>query len=215
AGLVTGAAWLQAVLDVEVGLARAQAALGVIPESAVAPIAGAARADRLDLVGLSVRARGAANPVVVLVQAFTAEVARDDPAAAEYVHRGGTSQDILDSAAMLLAARVFREVDADLGRCADALADLARTHRSTPMAGRTLTQHAVPITFGLKASGWLTLVLDALVRVRALRASGLPAQLGGAGGTFASYVEYAGREPKHAAELSARFAAELGLTEAV
>src|SRR5690348_5572659 len=106
AGLVTDEAWLQAMLDVEVALARAQAGLGVVPARAAEAIAAGADARRLDLVALSVRARGAANPVVTLVQALTAEVARTDPGAAEYVHRGGTSQDILDSAAMLLAARV-------------------------------------------------------------------------------------------------------------
>ncbi|HKN53605.1 MAG TPA: adenylosuccinate lyase family protein, partial [Amycolatopsis sp.] len=211
----TDEAWVQAMLDVEVALAKAQAGLGVIPVEAADVIARAATADRVDLIALAAGARGAANPVVLLVKALTAEVARLDPAAAEFVHRGGTSQDILDSAAMLVTDRVFAEVETDLQTTAAALARLADEHRATPMAGRTLTQHAVPITFGLKASGWLTLVLDASVRVRALRASGLPAQLGGAGGTFASYVEYAGREPKHAAELSARFAAELGLTEAV
>ncbi len=221
AGLVTDEAWLQAMLDVEVALARAQAELGVIPRSAVAAIEAAARAELLDLPALSVQARGAANPVVVLVQALTAEVARADPTAAEFVHRGGTSQDILDSAAMLLATRVFNAVADDLVRCADALAALAGTHRSTPMAGRTLTQHAVPITFGLKAAGWLTLVLDALRRVRRLTESGLPAQLGGAAGTLASYLEYS-RAPgaaeslggiDHGLELMGVFAQELGLPE--
>ncbi|WP_432839353.1 class-II fumarase/aspartase family protein [Dactylosporangium sp. CA-092794] len=218
--LVSDEAWLQAMLDVEVALARAQARLGVVPPSALTAIAEAARADRLDLVDLAVRARGAANPVVALVQALTAQVARIDPAAAEYVHRGGTSQDILDSAAMVLAARVLAGTERDLLRCADALAGLAREHRSTAMAGRTMAQHAVPITFGLKAAGWLTLVLDALDRVRQLTESGLPAQLGGAAGTLASYVEYARIAgvpggPNHGADLMAAFADELGRPEPV
>jgi 3-carboxy-cis,cis-muconate cycloisomerase len=208
-------AWVQAMLDVEVALARAQAGLGVIPTSAADVIARAATASCVDLTALATGARGAANPVVLLVKALTASVARLDPSAAEFVHRGGTSQDILDSAAMLIANRVFADVERDLLGTAAALAALASQHRATPMAGRTLTQHAVPITFGLKASGWLMLVLDALVRVRALLANGLPAQLGGAAGTLASYVEYAGQGPEHAVELSARFAVELGLTEAV
>jgi 3-carboxy-cis,cis-muconate cycloisomerase len=203
------------MLDVEVALARAQAALGVIPASAADVIAEAASASRIDLIALATGARGAANPVVLLVKALTAEVARLSPAAAEFVHRGSTSQDIFDSAAMLVADRVFASVEGDLLRTAGALALLADEHRATPMAGRTLTQHAVPITFGLKASGWLTLVLDAIVRVRILRVTGLPAQLGGAAGTLASYVEFAGLRPSHAVELSARFALELGLSEAV
>ncbi|MEU5690791.1 adenylosuccinate lyase family protein [Actinosynnema sp. NPDC020468] len=212
AGATSDEAWAQAMLDVEVALARAQAALGVVPRDAAEVIAAAAVGERLDLEALAVGARGAANPVVVLVQALTAEVARVDRDAAEFVHRGGTSQDVLDSASMLIATRVFAAVDRDLTAAADALADLVAAHRDTPMAGRTLTQHAVPITFGLKAAGWLTLVLDARDRVRALR---LPAQLGGAAGTLASYLEYAGRAPDHAARLSEKFAAELGLVEAL
>ena len=114
--------------------------------------------------------------MVELVRELTAAVAELDKDAAESVHRGGTSQDILDSAAMVLAARALRQTDADLSRVADALARLADEHRHTPMAARTLTQHAVPTTFGLKAAGWLTLVLDALERLRqiapAARAAG-------------------------------------------
>ena len=227
AALVGDEAWVQAMLEVEVALARAQAHLGAIPAAAVGPIAAAAQAERIDLPALAAGSRGGANPVVLLVQLLTDEVGRIDPAAAEYVHRGGTSQDILDSAAMLIAARVFTGIDRDLTRTADALAGLADRYRGMPMAGRTLTQHAVPITFGLKAAGWLTLVLDAIERVRWLRESGLPAQLGGAAGTLASYIEYAAdlgpgaeskadpaRDPGHGLRLSAQFARELGLIEA-
>ncbi|MEV2234784.1 adenylosuccinate lyase family protein [Streptomyces phaeochromogenes] len=187
---VTDEAWLQAMLDAEVALARAQYAVGLTPAAAVRAIASVARADRLDLVALAHAARAAANPVVALVTAFTEVVAAKDPAAAEYVHRGSTSQDILDSAAMLVARRVLGLVAADLERTGAALAALADTHRHTVLAGRTLAQHAVPTTFGLKAAGWLQLVGDALVRVRAV-ASALPAQLGGAAGTLAAYREYA------------------------
>ena len=217
AALVRDEAWVQALLDVEVALARAQAGLGVIPAEVVPVIAEVARAERIDLTALAVGSRGGANPVVLLVQMLTAEVSALDRTAAEYVHRGATSQDVLDSAAMLLTARVLDLIDRDLSRTAAALARRADEHRATPMAGRTLTQHAVPITFGLKAAGWLSLVLDALDRVRRLRATGLPAEIGGAAGTSASFLEYAapfGAGPGHAAELSARFAAELGLVEA-
>ncbi|MER6159911.1 adenylosuccinate lyase family protein [Streptomyces sp. NPDC001868] len=187
---VTDEAWLQAMLDVEVALARAQHAVGLTPASAVEAIASAARVERLDLVALAHAARAAANPVVALVTAFTEVVASGDPAAAEYVHRGSTSQDILDSAAMVIGRRVLGLIAADLSLVAAALASLADTHRRTLLAGRTLAQHAVPTTFGLKAAGWLELVVDAMVRVRAVGA-GLPAQLGGAAGTLAAYREYA------------------------
>ncbi|WP_326733047.1 adenylosuccinate lyase family protein [Streptomyces phaeochromogenes] len=220
---VTDEAWLQAMLDAEVALARAQYAVGLTPAAAVRAIASVARADRLDLVALAHAARAAANPVVALVTAFTEVVAAKDPPAAEYVHRGSTSQDILDSAAMLVARRVLGLVAADLERTGAALATLADAHRHTVLAGRTLAQHAVPTTFGLKAAGWLQLVGDALVRVRAVAAS-LPAQLGGAAGTLAAYREYAlldrrqGGDPAGGdggVELLRPFAEALGLAEPV
>ncbi|HYQ66358.1 lyase family protein [Actinophytocola sp.] len=210
--LLADEAWVEAMLSVEVALARTQARLGVIPAAAVAPIAEAAGSAHLDVADLAVRARGAGNPVVELVSELTAAVARLDEGAAEFVHRGATSQDILDSATMVLAARALRRVDADLCRVANALARLADDHRNTPMAGRTLTQHAVPTTFGLKAAGWLTLVLDALER---LRRTALPVQVGGAAGTLAAYVEYAKAAgvpaEGHALALTEGVAAELGL----
>ncbi|WP_217178083.1 adenylosuccinate lyase family protein [Streptomyces sp. AC495_CC817] len=187
---VTDEAWLQAMLDAEVALARAQHAVGLTPAAVVETIASVARVERLDLPALAHAARAAANPVVALVTAFTEVVAARDPGAAEYVHRGSTSQDILDSAAMMIARRVLGLIDGDLSRVAAAFAALADTHRHTVLAGRTLAQHAVPTTFGLKAAGWLELVVDATVRARSV-ASGLPAQLGGAGGTLAAYREYA------------------------
>ena len=220
--LCSDTAWVQAMLDVEVALARAQAGLGVIPpaaaEAVAAAVSGAARAERLDLPGLVAGVRACANPVVALVAQLTAAVADADPAAAEYVHLGGTSQDILDSAAMLVCSRVLGGVRTDLCRSAAALARLAAAHASTPMAGRTLTQHAVPITFGLKAAGWLQLVLDALERLERVLAGGLPASLGGAAGTLAGYAEYAamaaGSLPGDGGiDLIGPFAAQLGLAE--
>ncbi|MFM9698538.1 nitrosuccinate lyase [Streptomyces europaeiscabiei] len=220
---VTDEAWLQAMLDTEVALARAQHAVGLTPAAAVEAIASAARVERLDLVALAHAARAAANPVVALVTAFTEVVAAEDPAAAEYVHRGSTSQDILDSAAMLISRRVLDLIAADLVRVTAALASMADTHRRTVLAGRTLAQHAVPTTFGLKAAGWLELAVDASVRVRAL-ASTLPAQLGGAGGTLAAYREYAvvdrrggegksGNPGEGGLELLKPFSEALGLAE--
>jgi 3-carboxy-cis,cis-muconate cycloisomerase len=210
AALVRDEDWLAAMLTAEAGLAAAQATLGVIPSPAAAVIASVAARSGLDLVALAVKARDAANPVVGLVSAFTAEVAGTDSAAAEYVHKGGTSQDILDTAAMLVASRAFAVIDTDLRRTAGALTRLAAEYRLTPMAGRTLTQHAVPVTFGLKAAGWLSLVLDSLDRVGALT---FPASLGGAAGTQASYVEAAGAGPEHGLELATAFASALGLAD--
>ncbi|MFG3258837.1 adenylosuccinate lyase family protein [Streptomyces sp. NPDC048172] len=219
-------AWIGAMLEAEEALARAQAALGVIPDRSAEAVARAARSVRVDAVTLAEESRGAANPVVVLVRRLTAAVAETEPEAADHVHLGCTSQDVLDSAAMLLAARTLAGVERELFRTADALAALAREHRATPMAARTLGQHAVPTTFGLKAAGWLDSVLDAAARARST-ADALPAQLGGAAGTLAAYEEYArgtaaeGREAGHGAGrgaghgpvLAARFAAGLGLRE--
>ncbi|MFF8604575.1 lyase family protein [Streptomyces sp. NPDC015346] len=183
-------AWLQAMLDAEAALVRAQARLGTVPEAAARAVSNAARAERLDLRALALAARETANPVVGLVQALTRVVAAEDPAAAEYVHRGSTSQDIFDTGAMLVADRALRLIRADLSRTAVALAGLAERHRDTLIAGRTLTLHAVPTTFGLKTAGWRALLLDADDRLARVQET-LPVSLGGAAGTLAGYVEYA------------------------
>ncbi|MEV8017786.1 adenylosuccinate lyase family protein [Streptomyces sp. NPDC086554] len=209
-------AWIAAMLEAEGALARAQAQLGVIPGRSADVITEVARTLRIDAPTLAERSRGAANPVVVLVQELTAAVREVAPDVADQVHLGSTSQDILDSATMLLAVRTLDGIGGDLGRVAAALGDLAGLHRATPMAARTLAQHAVPTTFGLKAAGWLDSVLDARERVRRTAAS-LPAQLGGAAGTLSAYQEYArgtaADRRGHGVELAERFAAELGLSE--
>ncbi|WP_406472143.1 adenylosuccinate lyase family protein [Streptomyces sp. NBC_01615] len=184
-------AWLQAMLDAEAALARAQARLGTVPKPAADIITRAARADRFDARALALASRETANPVVGLVQALTRAVAAQDEGAAEYVHRGSTSQDVLDTGAMLVTARALRLLRADLARIADALGALALEHRDTLMAGRTLALQAVPTTFGLKAAGWRELLLDAVRRVERVLDGGLPMSLGGAAGTLAGYVEYA------------------------
>ena len=216
-------AWLQAMLDAEAALARAQAGLGTLPAAAAAVITDTARADRFDLRALALAARETANPVVGLVQALTAQVAARSPEAADYVHRGSTSQDIFDTGAMLVASRALRIVRADLARTAEALGTLAVEHRATPMAGRTLALQAVPTTFGLKAAGWRQQVLDADDRLARLVDGGLPVSLGGAAGTLAGYLEYArldlpevsGDPGDYLDRLVAAFAEETGLAPAV
>jgi 3-carboxy-cis,cis-muconate cycloisomerase len=191
---VSEEAWLRAMLDVEGALARAEATNDVISAAAADAIARAAP----DLAGLGVAARDAGNPVVELVR-------RLREAAGDEAHFGATSQDVLDSAAMLVAKRALAPVLAELDAVVDACAALAREHRGTVMAGRTLMQQAEPVTFGLKAAGWLAGVAGARARLRELR---LPAQLGGAAGTLSKLGD---RGP---AVLSA-FARELGLDEPV
>ncbi|WP_275467042.1 3-carboxy-cis,cis-muconate cycloisomerase [Streptomyces noursei] len=185
---------LQALLDAEAALTRAQAALGLAPAEAARAVTEAARADRFDARELALRGRGGGNPVIPLVVALTAAV---PDAHAPYVHRGATSQDILDTALMLVAHRTTGLVVADLEVAAGALARMAGEHRDTPVAGRTLTQHAVPTTFGLKVAGWRSLALDARDRLLAVRGT-LPAQLGGSAGTLAAFhadAQVAGAAP--------------------
>jgi 3-carboxy-cis,cis-muconate cycloisomerase len=122
---------------------------------------------------------------------------------AEYVHRGATSQDIVDSAAMLVARSARVAIDGELDGLAAACAKLAEEHRDTVMAARTLLQQAVPTTFGCKAAGWLVAVLAARDRLTRLE---LPAQLGGAAGTLAAFGD-------RGLELAALYAEELGLAE--
>jgi 3-carboxy-cis,cis-muconate cycloisomerase len=179
-------AYLQALLDAEAALTRAQAALGLVPAAAGPAVTSAADAAAFDARSLAERARGGGNPVIPLVADLTEAVG--DPYG-PYVHRGATSQDIMDTATMLVAARTLDLILADLGRTESALAALAAAHRDTVMPGRTLTQHAVPTTFGLKTAGWRSLVLDARDRLAVVRAS-LPAQLGGAAGTLAAFTVF-------------------------
>ena len=186
---VADEAWLRAMLDVEAALAAAEAAAGVIPRDAAEAIA----AIRPGLGDLGIAARDSGSPVVPLVRRLREF--------SEWAHHGATSQDILDSAAMLVAKRalvpILAELDAVVARCAA----LVREHRDSVMAGRTLLQQAEPITFGLKAAGWLAGVAGARDRLRELP---LPAQLGGAAGTLAKLGE-------HGPAIADDFAALLGL----
>ncbi|GAA2512030.1 3-carboxy-cis,cis-muconate cycloisomerase [Streptomyces gobitricini] len=193
-------AFLRAMLDAEAALARVQA-----PPEAARAITDAC-AGHFDARDLALRARSGGNPVIPLVADLTAAVPEH---ARPYVHRGATSQDILDTAAMLVAARTLAPVLADLERAAGALRALAAEHRDTVMPGRTLTQHAVPTTFGLKAAGWRSMLLDARDRVAAVRGR-LPAQLGGAAGTLAAFTAHGCDD---APALVAAYAREVGLAE--
>ncbi|MET9897363.1 3-carboxy-cis,cis-muconate cycloisomerase [Streptomyces sp. NPDC006446] len=201
-------AYLRALLDAEAALTRAQASLGLAPADAATAVSSAAGAGDFDVASIALRARGGGNPVIPLVADLTAAVPAEF---GPYVHRGATSQDILDSATMLVAARTLDLVLSDLDRAGRALARLAEEHRDTVLPGRTLTQHAVPTTFGLKAAGWRSLVLDARDRVRAVRSS-LPAQLGGAAGTLAAFTAFGADDTR---ALTAAYARELGLAEPV
>jgi 3-carboxy-cis,cis-muconate cycloisomerase len=196
---VSDRAWLQAMLDVEAALARACAAEGLIPGPAAEQIAAACRAERFDMPALSVAAADSATPVVGLVKALRAAVPES---ARAHVHLGATSQDIADTALMLIAQRALEPLLADARAGADAAAELADAHRDTPMIGRTLLQQALPVTFGLRAAAWLTGLDAARGRLADVRDSELAVQMGGPVGA---------RSP----EVAARVARELGLAEPV
>jgi 3-carboxy-cis,cis-muconate cycloisomerase len=176
---VSDDAWLAAMLRFEAALAAAGAAAGVVPPAAATAIEAACADLRLDPAVIGRDAAAHATPVVPLVAALRAAVPAN---VAEYVHRGGTSQDVLDTAAMLVARDALAVIVSDVDSAAAAAASLAARHRDTPMLGRTLLQPAVPVTFGLTAAGWLAGLLAALEGLRGFR----PAlQLGGAAGTLA------------------------------
>ena len=192
AAAVSDEAWLAALLRVEEALARIAA-----PPDAAAAIALACRADRFDVAALGAAAAAGGNPVIPLVDALRAAVG---PPHAAWVHRGATSQDVLDTGGALVASRSIGLLLADLASATDAAAHLARAHRDTVMAGRTLLQQAVPTTFGLLAAGWLTGLDTAAARLAEVRAR-LAVQLGGPAGTLAGLD----------VDAPARLAAALGL----
>ena len=182
AAAVSDAAWFRALLVVEAALARSAARLGLVSETAAAAVTRAcADPGRLDLATVVARAADAGNPVPPLVRALQDAVGPD---AARAVHVGATSQDILDTALMLLARDAVAAIDADLAAAAEAAARLAAEHRGGVVMGRTLLQQALPTTFGLKAAGWLAGLDGARLRLAEVVAS-LPVQYGGAVGTLA------------------------------
>jgi 3-carboxy-cis,cis-muconate cycloisomerase len=174
------------MLAVEAALASAGAAAGVIPRGAAAPIARACDASRFDLDAIAERAPSSGNIAIPLVKALTKAVAQRDAEAARFVHWGATSQDIIDTATVLAIREAFALLDRDLDRAIRAFAAHARRYRGKPMAGRTWLQQALPITFGLKAARWATML--ARVRADMQRAAEAAAvlQFGGAAGTLAS-----------------------------
>ena len=177
---------LQRMLDFEVALARAEAALGIIPALALDPIAAAARAERYDLQTLGVQAAMAGNLAIPLIQALTAEVAKQDAAAARYVHWGATSQDIIDTALVLELRAVIDVLVADLGRAIEGFTALVGRHRRTVTVGRTWMQHGLPMPFGLKLAGYAAALARSRDRLRRLRRDALVLQFGGAVGTLAA-----------------------------
>jgi 3-carboxy-cis,cis-muconate cycloisomerase len=201
------AAWLRGMLAAEAALARALERAGLAPRGAGAAVTKAADAADFGPAELAELSRAAAltgSPVPGLARVLTRRVA--DPAARAAVHAGAASQDIMDTAAMLLARDALGAAMTDLTAAADAVAALAGAHRRTLMIGRTLLQQAVPVTFGLVAAGWLSGLDSAVEWLAFVRDTRLAVQFGGAAGTLASLGA-------DGARVRALLAEELGLAD--
>ena len=180
---------LQAMLDFEVALACAEARVGIVPKSAADRIAAAAHASEFDMDALSRGMFRAGTPGIPLVKALTEKVKARDPEAAGWVHWGATSQDVADTALVLLLKRAQTIITADLERLEKALTTLSEQHKTTVMLGRTLMQAAPPVTFGLKVAGWLGAVSRSRKRLESAFDDALVLQFGGASGTLASLAD--------------------------
>ncbi len=198
--------FVQRMLDVEAALARAQARAGLIPDTAAQQITDACRVEHFDVDAIVDQTANAASPVVPLLRQINDQLDED---AAPYLHWGATSQDIIDTATMLQARDARSLLHRQLVDLGTAAAALAERHRHDPMAGRTLLQQALPITFGLKAAHWLDATARQLDRLAALDPSHnnvLAVQFGGAVGTQAAVGE-------HGLEVMERLADELQLAQ--
>lgn len=177
---------LQAMLDFEAALARAEAELKIIPRSSAITIAKAARAGEFDAAAIAQATLRAGTPGIPLVKALRKRVQQEDPAAADFVHWGATSQDVSDTALILLLQKCTAILDSDLDRLENALQKLVSQHKDTVMLGRTLLQPAPPVTLALKIAGWFAAVRRGRARLSAAFSEALVLQLGGASGTLAA-----------------------------
>jgi 3-carboxy-cis,cis-muconate cycloisomerase len=184
------AATLQYMLDFEAALARAEAATGVIPATVAGPIGNACKAEAFDLAVLAQAATRSGNLAIPLVKALTAKVAQSDAEAARYVHWGATSQDVIDTAAMLGLRAGIDALLGDLDRAIAGFAKLARQHRLTAMVARTWLQHALPMPFGLKLAEYAVALHRSKLRLTRLRQEALALQFGGAAGTLAALGDH-------------------------
>ncbi len=191
---------LQAMLDFEVALARAEAELRIIPQSAVRTIARCSRAEEYNTAALARETLRAGTPGIPLVKALRKRVQQEDARAADFVHWGATSQDVADTALVLLLKKGAQILDADLARIEKALRPFVAKHSKAVMLGRTLLQPAPPVTMGLKAAGWLASIRRGRVRLQRAFSEALVLQFGGASGTLAAL----GNRGPRVAELMAK-----------
>lgn len=197
AELTSDTAFAQAMLDVEVAWCSAQVKFGTAPESITSAVDAASDIADYDLVAIAEKTPDGANALIPLLAALRDKVAETDPDAAAYVHRGATSQDIIDTALMLLTLRVGQHALAQLKTAVGQLAQLAEDHAETVMIGRSLDQHAQPISFGYRVSQWIE-ALGSAGQHFETAVQNLPVQWGGAVGTSTWWVDYfRAEQPEH------------------
>src|SRR5258706_4586041 len=194
---------LAAMAHFEAALARACAAAGLAPAGAARTITEVAGRAQFDAAALAAATRPAGALTIPFVKRLTEQVAAVSPEASRYVHLGATSQDVIDTGVVLCLVAATGRVRVLSKRLGDAVARLAKRHARTPMAARTLLQPAVPITFGFKASVWLSMLVRSHARFDAAAREACVLQFGGAGGTLAAYGDKADAVARAlAAELS-------------
>ncbi|WP_338585144.1 3-carboxy-cis,cis-muconate cycloisomerase [Pseudomonas sp. MAG733B] len=182
---------VQAMLDFEAALARAEARVGLIPQTAVAPIMAACQAGHYDFAALGEAIATAGNSAIPLVKALGKQIAAKDSEAERYVHLGATSQDVMDSGLVLQLRKALELIESDLAQLGQVLATQAQRYAATPLAGRTWLQHATPVTLGMKIAGWLGAVTRSRQRLVELKPRLLVLQFGGASGTLAALGDQA------------------------
>jgi 3-carboxy-cis,cis-muconate cycloisomerase len=180
--LLSDAAFVRALVDVEAALARAEARAGVIPAKAAEQIAKAS-GEKVDITALTQGAVRSGFPIIALVQELRKQAGPD---AAPFVHWGATTQDIMDTACVLQLRSAIKLLRARLGEITRHLSALAERHRATVLAGRTHGQQALPITFGLKVASWLAPLVRDVERLEEIVPRLLVVQFGGAAGTLAA-----------------------------
>jgi 3-carboxy-cis,cis-muconate cycloisomerase len=177
---------VQAILHFEAALARAEAAVAIIPEANARSISAKCRVEYFNLNLIAQDAARAGNLAIPIVKHLTEAVAKDDKDAARFVHWGATSQDAVDTGVVLQLRRALELFDQDLGRLTGSLVSLVEQHRATPMVARTWLQQALPTTFGFVVAGWLDAILRHRVRLAEIRPRIFMLQFGGAVGTLAA-----------------------------
>ncbi|HSW23357.1 MAG TPA: lyase family protein, partial [Burkholderiaceae bacterium] len=195
----------QKYLDIEAALAKVQGRLGLIPQEAADEIVSHCQLKQIDLPKLRQQTERIGYPILGVVSQLNA-LCRDK--LGEYCHWGATTQDITDTATVLQIREGLAIVERELAAISSAMARHAKTHRDTPMIGRSNLQQAIPVTFGYKMAGLLSAIERHRERLAQLRERVLVGEFAGAAGTLASLE-------RGAMETQAGLCAELGLKQPV